>query len=99
MPPHVPEKLAVQPAVQVPVHDGAVQVPEHSPEHDAAAVAVQDPSHVPMQVTLGAVTSHSPLHVPLHPTTTSPPIQLACTLQFALALQSASQLAWTERSA
>src|SRR5271165_712173 len=52
-----------------------------------------------MHTRLGLVTSHSALHDPLHPTTTSPPVQLAETSQLALAAQVASQLACTFRLA
>ncbi len=99
LPPHVPEKLALQPASQVPVHIGAVHDPEHSPMHETAAVAVHEPLQEPVHAKLGAVTSHWALHDPLQPTTTSPPVQLAFTSQLALAWQSASQLACTPMSA
>jgi hypothetical protein len=99
LPPHDPLKLAVQPAAHVPVHIGASQLPEHSPMHWTAAVAVHDPLHVPMQAKLGAVTSQVASHEPLQPTTTSPPVQLALTSQLALAVQLASQVPWTMRSA
>jgi hypothetical protein len=99
MPPQVPENIAVQPASHEPVHDGAVQVPEHSPVQLTFTVAVHEPWHVPVHMALGAVTSHAPLQVPLHPTTTSPPMQFAAAEHFALAVQLASQVPSTVRSA
>jgi hypothetical protein len=99
LPPQEPVNIAEHPASHEPVHIGAVQVPVHSPLHCTAALAVQEPLHVPMQAKLGAVTSHWALQVPMHATSTSPPVQLAMTSQFALAWHSASHEAWTLRSA
>jgi hypothetical protein len=92
LPPHEPEKLALQPASHVPDHVGAVHVPEHVPLHCTAADAVHEPWHEPVQLALGAVTSHSALQEPLQPTSIVPPVHVAgVTVQFACA----SHEAWT----
>src|SRR5438477_398896 len=61
--------------------------------------AEQPPWQLPMHATLGAVTSHSASHVPLHCTTTSPPVQCALMSQLAFALHVAWQFACALMSA
>jgi hypothetical protein len=103
LPPQLPEKDAEHPVSHVPLHVRASQLPVHSPEQLTAAWAVHAPLHVPLQAKLGASTSHCPLQVPLHPPTTSPPVQFALTSHCAFALhfawQSASTLALASQSA
>ena len=54
LPPQLPEKFAVHPALQLPLQLGASQVPVHSPLQLTAAVAVHSPLHVPLHAKLGS---------------------------------------------